>query len=482
MSRIATAGHDPCLLTARALARVLRQRKLSAFEVLESYLARIETHNPRLRAIVSLDVDGARLQAREADLAMRHGEVWGPLHGVPMTLKDGLDVAGLRTTIGTRELDRIADADGTVAARLRAAGAIIIGHTNVPPWLADYQTSNATFGRTANPWDAERTPGGSSGGAAAAVAAGLTPLEVGSDLVVSLRLPAHFCGVYALKPTEHRVPLTGFFRLPGAPRSVRIMSCLGPLARDLDDLELALSIIAGPDGLDSDVPPIPLGGRRGLKQLSEVRLAIATTLPGCVVAESIRRQVERVGAAARSAGASVAARLPDIDWGAANQLCGDLVATITRQGESPLTRYFRALDQRDQLITTWRTFFREYDALLLPPAAITAFTHRKPGEMIDVDGTPVKYEAIGQLGAFANLAGLPALVAPAAIDGGLPIGVQIVGPHWSELRLLQIARLLERAGILPGYQMPPNFAPVPAPPIGNPRIKRPSRRRAVRRA
>src|SRR5437660_5066137 len=145
MSRIATAGHDPCLLTARALARVLRQRKLSAFEVLESYLARIETHNPRLRAIVSLDVDGARLQAREADLAMRHGDVWGPLHGVPMTLKDGLDVAGLRTTIARRELDCIANAQGTVGPRLRAAVAITLGPPPVPPRLAAHDTATAAW-------------------------------------------------------------------------------------------------------------------------------------------------------------------------------------------------------------------------------------------------------------------------------------------------------------------------------------------------
>src|SRR2546422_5194640 len=181
--------------------------------------------------------------AQRADAAQRRGEIWGPLHGVPMTLKDGHDVAGLRTTLGTAQLDRVADEDGTVAARLRAAGAIIIGHTNVAAWLADpLQTANPLFGRTANPWDPERTPGGSSGGAAAALAAGMTPLEVGSDLAGSLRLPAHFCGVYGLKTTEHRVPLTGFLRTPG-PRSVRILSCLGPMARDLGDLELALAII-----------------------------------------------------------------------------------------------------------------------------------------------------------------------------------------------------------------------------------------------
>jgi Asp-tRNA(Asn)/Glu-tRNA(Gln) amidotransferase A subunit family amidase len=254
----AAMGDGPCGLPARVLARRLRRQQLTAAEALEAHLEQIETHNTALNAVVSLDTDRARTLAKAADAALGRGEIWGPLHGVPMTLKDGHDVAGLRTTVGTVQLDQMADQDGTVAARLRAAGAIIIGHTNVPPWLADYQSANPIFGRTANPWDTERTAGGSSGGAAAALAASMTPLEIGSDLAGSLRLPAHFCGVYGLKTTEHRVPLTGFFRPPdGVPRSVRIMSCLGPMARDLGDLQLALAIIAGPDGQDGDVPPVP---------------------------------------------------------------------------------------------------------------------------------------------------------------------------------------------------------------------------------
>ncbi|MGH7321199.1 MAG: amidase [Candidatus Rokuibacteriota bacterium] len=456
MRRPDANSDDPCELPARVLARRLRQRQLSAAEVLKAHLARIEKHNTTLTAVVSLDVERARKLARKADAALRRGEVWGPLHGIPMTLKDGHDVAGLRTTVGTKELDRVAEEDGTVAARLRVAGAIIIGHTNVPPWLADYQTANQIFGRTANPWDVERTAGGSSGGAAAALAAGMTPLEIGSDLVVSIRLPAHFCGVYGLKPTEHRVPLTGFLRLPGVPRSVRIMSCLGPMARDLGDLELALSIIAGPDGHDSDVPPVPLA-TEPRRRLSGLHLAVATTLPGATVATSLRRQVERVAAEAARAGARVEERLPDIDWDESNQLFGELVATITGREEGRLSRYFGALALRDRFIAGWRAFFENFDALILPPAATSAFTHRKSGERIEVDGKTVSYEALGLLGAFANLTGLPALVAPAAIDNGLPIGIQLVGPRWSEMRLLRIARQLEQVGVLPGFQEPPSM-------------------------
>jgi amidase len=289
----------PCELPARVLARRLRRRQLTAVEALEAHLERIEQRNGTLNAVVSLDARRARKLAEAADAALRRGEVRGPLHGVPMTLKDAHDVAGLRTTVGTAPLDRIADEDGTVAARLRAAGAILIGHTNVAAWLGDpLQTANPVFGRTCNPWDPGRTPGGSSGGAAAALAAGMTPLEIGSDLAGSIRLPAHFCGVYGLKTTEHRVPFTGFFRAPGgAPRSVRILSCLGPMARDLGDLELALGIIAGPDGQDGDVPPVPLGPRRRLR-IQDLRLAVAPlaqTPPDGKVAKSIRQRISPHG-------------------------------------------------------------------------------------------------------------------------------------------------------------------------------------------
>jgi len=452
-----------CWLPAIELARRLRRRQCSAVEVLEAHLERIEKQNPTLNAVVSLDAAGARKLAKAADAALKRGKILGPLHGVPMTLKDAHDVAGLRTTIGAVQLDRIADEDGTVAARLRAAGAIIIGHSNVPPWLADHQTANPVFGRTANPWDIERTPGGSSGGAAAALAAGMTPLEVGSDLVASTRLPAHFCGVYGLKPTEHRVPLTGFFRLP-VPRSVRIMSCLGPMARDLRDLELALSLIAGPDRHDSDVPPVPLVSppRRPLEDL---HLAVAPAPPGAIVAKSIRRQVERVAAQASDAGARVEERYPDLDWDALDRLFGDLVGTIVGvldpQADLPEERrtlawYLDALDRRDRFIAAWEEFLEDFDGLILPPAMTTAFAHREPGAPLEVDGKTVDYRELARVPGRQNMTGLPGLTVPAGLDDdGLPIGIEIVGPRWSEMRLLRIARELEQAEILPGFQRPP---------------------------
>jgi amidase len=460
-------GEGPCGLPARVLARRLRRRQLGAVETLEAHLERIERHNPALTAVVSLDAERARRRAEAADAALSRGELWGPLHGVPMTLKDAHDVAGLRTTVGTELLDRVADRDGTVAARLRAAGAIIVGHSNVAPFLADYQSANPIFGRTANPWDTRRTAGGSSGGAAAALAAGMTPLEVGSDLAGSLRLPPHFCGVYGLKTTEHRVPLTGFFRLPeGTPRSVRILSCLGPMARDLGDLALAVGILAGPDGHDGDVPPVPLGPRRR-RPLRDLRLAVAPTLPGSSVAGAVRRQVERVAAEAAAAGARVEERLPRLDWDALHRLFGDLMETVIgvfdpeaelRDEQRTLAWYLDALERRDRFAAAWQAFFEDLDALLLPPAITTAFTHRDPGAPLEVDGHSAPYGGQGRLLVFCNLTGLPALAVPAGLDGeGLPVGVQLVGTRWSELRLLGIAGELERAGVLPGFQAPPGW-------------------------
>src|ERR1700694_4982168 len=242
------------------LAAVIRAGHVSATEVLEAHLAQIDTHNPALNAIVTMDAERAYERAREADEALARGQVWGPLHGVPFKLKDANATAGMRTPTGFPPLaDYVPHEDSTVTARLKAAGGILIGKTNVPVMLADYQSTNPIFGRTNNPWNVERTPGGSSGGAAAALAAGMTPFEIGTDLSASTRLPAHFCGVFGLKTTERRVPLTGVTpALPG-PRPLRIMSTIGPMARTAEDLALLYSIIAGPDGLDNEVPPVPVG-------------------------------------------------------------------------------------------------------------------------------------------------------------------------------------------------------------------------------
>jgi amidase len=272
---IAFVSNELAFLSASEIAEKIKSHQVTSLEVVNVYLDRIEKFNPTLNAIVTLDKDVAIQRAQEADEALAKGELWGPLHGVPITIKDNVATLGLKTTNSyPLTASYVPDFDATVVARLREAGAIIIGKTNLPSLAMDFQTNSPVFGITNNPWDISRTPGGSTGGGAAALAAGLTSLEIGNDLGGSIRVPAHFCGIYGLKPTEHLVPNTGIG--PGLPkneyRSIRHMLSLGPLARSIDDLKLCLTIIAGPDETDVDVPYIPLIEPQK-KDLKDLRIA-----------------------------------------------------------------------------------------------------------------------------------------------------------------------------------------------------------------
>jgi amidase len=445
---------SPIDLGARELAKAIRERRLSASEALEAHLARIERVNPALNAIVTLDAEGARTRARAADAALAAGESWGPLHGVPFTLKDCHATAGMRTTVGYPPLaEHVPASDGTVAARMKAAGAILMGKTNVPPLLGGPYTDNPIFGRSHNPWNVERTPGGSSGGAAAAVAARLTPLDIGSDALGSVRLPAHFCGVFGLKPSERRVSLAGhhcFGDVPGAPRTWRAICTVGPIARSVDDLELAFSLLAGPDGIDTDVPPLP-AARVETPSIASLRVAWARTLPSLPVSRELEEAVSTLARALEREGAIVEERLPDIDYPAAMSL---MWTTVQLVGGSPqpvdaeptparIVQLVRALDERDRLIRAFDDFMRDYDAILLPPALSTAFRHGPMGAPIDVDGVPVGYRMAPHHCALFNMTGQPAVALPCAIGAeGLPIGVQVVGRRWRDEQLLAIARAL----------------------------------------
>lgn len=449
---------------ATELAAAIRAGRVSATEVLDAHLARIARHNPALNAIVTLDVEGARERAREADRALARGEVWGPLHGVPFALKDAHATAGMRTTIGSPSLDQVPREDGAVAARLKGAGGILVGKTNVAMLLADYQTENPIFGRTNNPWDLARTPGGSSGGAAAAVAAGLVPFDIGTDLSASIRFPAHCCGVYGLKSTEGRVSSHGIFPVPGdPPRTVRIMSCSGPLARSVEDLALLYAIVAGPDGRDTDVPPVPVVAPPEVA-LRGLRVAFAPTLPGLPAAAEIRAAVEGLARQLAALGAIVGeAPLPEGDCTETLMRAGELIGMIVGAaqpdaGEPPasLARYMAALHRRDRSIAAWERFFDEWDALICPPSLTTAFPHCAPGTPLRVDGREVEYWLVSAHGTIFNYTGHPAVVLPYAFDrDGLPIGVQVVGKRWGESRLLGIARAV--ADVIGPIGRPPGY-------------------------
>jgi amidase len=427
-------------------------------------LLQIATHNPALNAVITLDAERASERAREADDALARGETWGPLHGVPFTLKDAHATAGVRTTTGFPPLaDYVPEEDGTVAARLKAAGGILIGKTNVPVMLADFQTSNPIFGRTNNPWDTARTPGGSSGGAAAALASGMTPFEIGTDLSASIRIPAHFCGVFGLKTTERRVPLTGLIPgLPG-PRPLRIMSTIGPMARSVEDLALLYSIIAGPDGRDTEVPPVPVGQAANV-ELRDIRIAVAPTFPGVPVTADVRAAVAALAKQLSPLCRVVEeAALPALDINEELASTGALVGMMigaVQPGEperpTTLAEYLQALDRRDQSIFAWEQFFDRWDVLLSPPSMVTAFPHCDHGSPLQVDGKEVPYWTVSAHGALFNYTGHPAVVLPYTLDrAGLPIGIQLVGKRWSESRLLAVAAAL--AQVTGGFQRPPGY-------------------------
>jgi len=444
------------------MAGIIRAGHLSAREVVAAHLTQIAAHNPALNAVVTLDAERASERARQADDAHARGELWGPLHGVPFTLKDAHATAGLRTTTGFPPLaNYVPKEDGTVAARLRAAGGILIGKTNVPVMLADFQTSNPIFGRTNNPWDTARTPGGSSGGAAAALASGMTPFEIGTDLSASIRLPAHFCGVFGLKPTERRVALTGLLPGPAGPRPLRIMSSIGPMARSVEDLALLYAIIAGPDGHDAEAPPVAVEEPARI-DLKELRIAVAPAFPSIPVAAEIRAAISQLAQRLSPVCRAVdEAALPALDFtqelASAGALVGMVIGAVQPGGQAPpatLTQYLEALDRRDQSIQAWEQFFGRWDVLLCPAAMVTAFPHCEPGTPLRVDGQEVAYWAVSAYGPPFSYTGYPALVLPFTRDrDGLPIWIQLVGKRWSESRLLAVAAAL--AEVTGAFERPP---------------------------
>ena len=447
------------------LAAAIRDRKISAVEALDAHLAQIDRHNEAVNAVINLDWEGARDRAKKADATQARGDALGPLHGVPFTLKDSHETAGMKTTVGFPPFaDYVAREDSPVVARLKAAGGVLIGKTNVATMLGDWQSSNPLFGRTNNPWDLSRTAGGSSGGAAAALCAGMTPFDVGTDMQASTRLPAAFCGVYGLKPTEHRVSLAGAFPDPGgAARSVRLMSCLGPMARSVDDLALIYKIIAGPDGRDTDLAAVPVEDIAAV-DLNKLHIAFAPTFPGFPVGAAISGAVENLARQLASEGATVAeAKLPDLDLHDDLAEGGALIGMMLEAAQpqppeqpTPISRWFEALARRDRSILAWDRFFETCDALLCPVAMTTAFPHCEPGTPITVDGQEQSYWMLPAYGAVFNYSGHPALTVPCGQDrNSLPIGLQLVGKRWSESRLLGIARAIEP--LTRGFRRPPGY-------------------------
>jgi amidase len=452
---------DLVFVPANQLARTIRQRHASALEVLEAHLAHIARHNPALNAIVTLDEQGARQRAEAADRALAQGQVWGPLHGVPFTLEDIHATAHIRSTWGGSPslAEHVPLVDGMIAARLKAAGAILIGKTHGPAIWGDA----SVFGRTNNPWDLERTPGGSSAGPAAALAAGLTPLDIGADTLGSIQDPAHCCGILGMRHTEHRVPLTDVFFIDPI-RMFRVMSVVGPMARSVEDLRLALQIITGPDGFDSDVPPMSW---REVERpdLRTLRIAWTPTFPEMPIDHEIYIAIELLARELDRMGAQIEQCLPEVSFEEQAQLgrhLFDLIAGASDpqpEGTRPtsLGDYFEALHRRDLLISTWQRFFADWDILLCPAGPIVA--ERRSDRELVVNGSVVPQEQKKLLDisyALSPMTGCPTVVIPLGRNqSGVPFGVQVMGHRWEDERLLAIAEVLSE--ITGGFQRPPGY-------------------------
>jgi amidase len=484
---------DPCLEPAHRLAAKLRERSLTAVELLERHRARVERLNPALNAIIATDFDAARERARQADAAAASGQWWGPLHGLPMTIKDTLEVAGLPATAGAPALKNHRPARSAPAVqRLVDAGAIVFGKTNVPPFAGDVQTFNKLFGTTRNPWNPERTPGGSSGGAAAALAAGLTPLELGSDLAGSIRSPAHFCGVYGHKPSRGLVPNRG--HIPGPPGTLAEpdLATVGPMARSAEDLALALRIAAGPLAPEAAGWRVELPAPRHAR-LSDYRVAAWLDDPYCPVDAPVRAVLEQAVDRLRAAGVAVASvappaplaemhalyfklmcgligvGLPDKMYRRARAV-GRVAAMLGRTRVDTMGGFFRGVtishrdwllanEMRERLRIKFEQLFDAHDVLLMPVVRIAAPPHLQQGSpyqrKIEVNGRAEPYGTQFTWIGPATLAGLPATAAPVGFTPeGMPVGIQIVGAHLQDLTTIEFARQL--TALTGGFRAPPS--------------------------
>ena len=312
-------------LTASETAARIRDGSLTSVEAVRACVARIRALNPRLNAVVDLHDAEALVRAHEADAALARGECWGPLHGVPVTVKDVYDVAGMRITFGWPPMRRnVPRADAFAVHRIRDAGAIVLGITNAPLGSYDWQCWNPLYGRTKNPWDPRRTAGGSSGGSCAAIAAGFSALELGSDAAGSIRVPTHFCGVMGMKPTETRVSGRGHGHFPGIPYSLRHLCTYGPIARSVDDLELAMGLLVSRDPAFPDAPPVPFAPAPP-RDAASLRIAWTDAFGGYPVSAATAATLRSVAAKLEAAGARVERRAPDaIDGADALETWGEI--------------------------------------------------------------------------------------------------------------------------------------------------------------
>lgn len=453
-------------LPACEMAQLIRRKEISPVELAEAHLAKIERLNPKLNAFVQIDPGRVHREARAAEQAVMNGRELGPLHGVPISIKSCIDVAGVRCEAGTRlRAGATATKDAPLVSRLGSAGAIILGVTNTPELLMAWETDNLLYGRTNSPWDLERTPGGSSGGEAAAIASGMSAGGVGSDGGGSIRVPAHFSGICGLKPTPGRIPSTGHFPPSGGPFA--LIGVVGPMARTVADLNLLFEIMQGPDIGDSCSAPVPIRCPNEA-EVKNLRIGYFEDDGRTPVTSETRVAVRKAAKALLSVGFQVEPFRPEGLEEARDlwkkffvKVGGTLIAPMfvgREQDESPILRQFLqwsaaepelteesllgAWIRRDELRAEFLAQMEKCHILLCPSAAIPAFRH---GERTwQIDGKTVHYLDAWSYTEWFNLLGNPAAVVPVGQSSeGFPIGVQIVGRPWCEEEVLAVASVVE---------------------------------------
>ncbi|MAW33647.1 MAG: amidase [Proteobacteria bacterium] len=464
---------------ATELAKKIRKKEIGCLEILDLYLGRIEKYNDNLNAIILLDREAARMRAREADRALANGTLWGPFHGVPMSIKESFDVAGKPSTWGVPAFkNNIARDDSLAVKRMKAAGVTLFGKTNVPFMLSDWQSFNEIYGTTNNPWDTARSPGGSSGGSAAALAAGLTGIDAGSDIGASIRNPAHYCGIFGHKPTFGILPTVGH-ALPGSDKPTDI-SVIGPLARGADDLRIATLTMAGITGRDAAGLSLNLQETKK-KEISDFKVGVLLESSCCVQDNELTDQLQVAIDSLGRLGVNIDDKVkPVADLERANILYLMLLRAATGGrlvNEDELEKHraraiksdpddfsYRTIidravtmshrewltwnNERELLQREWQKFFDDYDLLLTPVAASAAFPHDHAGERADrmIPINNGQEPSVDQL-FWAGLPGvvyLPATSAPVGFTrSGLPCGLQIIGPHMQDLTTIHFSKLIE---------------------------------------
>jgi amidase len=471
------------------IAELIRSKKVSAVEVLEHFLKRIETYNSKLNAIIWMDAERSRKRAREADAALARGETWGPLHGVPMTIKESFEVPGSPTTWGLPEMkDNVTETSALAVQRLEKAGVNLFGKTNVPLMLADWQSYNEIYGTTNNPWNTALTPGGSSGGASAALAAGLTGVEAGSDIGSSIRNPAHYCGLFGLKPTYGIIPQRGH-RLPDgyAPADINVA---GPLARSAADLDIMLDVMSGADEIDENCWKLDLP-KSAATSLKGLRVAVKLRDPLCEIDGAYGDVLQAFVDKLAKAGAIVKEGEPDIDTRRLFEVyvlllrattsgrttdaeIEGLKASLAALGANPdpylqlmirgVTLSHRAWlplnNERYKLRYAFDAFFKDWDVLICPVAASAAWPHNQEGERwrrtIPINGKPQPTTSQLFWAGYSGVVFLPSTVGPAGFTKeGLPVGYQAIARHGYDKTAIAFSRHVERE--IGGFVPPPGY-------------------------